>query len=110
MKTKIPLTIKHTKKDLVYFQISELQLGTLLDLEFERLFNRITQLKKDWIKDNRYKCVKNLKKGRVLRCKHIDKCLKEDKICKETRDKIIRMSSASMYRTMFKIGRFGELK
>lgn len=109
MKTKIPLTIKHTKKDLVYFQISELQLGALLDLEFDRLFKRYRELKRDWIKNNRCKCVKDLKEGKELICKHIDKCLKEDKLCIETRDKITRMSSASVYRNMFKFKLKGRI-
>ncbi len=100
---KIPLTIKHTEKDLVYFQISEIRLGALLDLEFDKLFTRQSKLKEDWIKNNKCKCVRNLKEGKVLRCNHIKKCLKEDKICNDARDKITRMSSASMYRTMFKI-------
>ena len=99
---KIPLTIEHTKKDLPFFQMAEANLMSLLDIEFEKLHERMSYLKENWIENNKCECVNKLLKGKSLRCEHIKEVIKKDRICLECRDKIERMSSASHIRTMSK--------
>ncbi len=101
--TQIPLTIRHTNKDIPLFFIPELNLLKLLDYEFDRVTERHEELEKDWIKNKRCKCATHediINKRLVLCCKHFKKALEEDEICKDANKKIERYSSVSIYRTM----------
>ncbi len=100
---KIPLTIKHTEKDLPFFEMPKASLGALLDIEFKRLFKRQRRIKNKFMKENLCEHTFDemiVSNKRVLRCEHIEKVMKEDKICKEIHSKITRMSSASILRNM----------
>lgn len=83
-----------------YFQIPEERLGVLLDLEFKRLWNQRTKIKDNWIKNNKCICVGKLKQGKVLRCEHIKKEIKEK--TKETSERIQRMTNVSIIRGLVK--------
>ncbi len=101
----IPLTIKHTKKDLPFFQMPAVRLGILLDIEFEKAFKKEILIVEDWIKNKRCKCAEHpniQNKILSLGCKHIEKRLDEDKELIESWSKIRRMSSASILRNLHK--------
>lgn len=84
-----------------YFQIPEERLGVLIDFGFKELHKIEREVKKDWIKNNKCACVKNLKQGKVLRCNHIKKGKEEKTI--EIRDRLRKQCLTSQVKTLIKI-------
>ena len=99
---KIPLIEEHSKEDLKYFQLPEIQLGVLLDNAFEEVTKRTEWLVDYWMKNSKCKCMKNLRKDLVLeaQCPHFVEFKEKDELFRRINKKISKLSSVSILRTM----------
>jgi len=107
----IPLTIKHTKEDIPFFTMPKTQLLSLLNIEYEKLFDEQGGIEDDWIKNKRCLCARNpmvQEKKIHLNCGHLKRKLKGNKIIKEAEKKIERMSSALIIRNLTKHKPFAD--
>lgn len=103
--SKIPLTINHKKEDIPFFTMSESSLSKLLDIEFKKLCNEQLKVVNHWIKNKRCLCSRKKEiqeKKMSLRCGHISKNFKNNKIIQDADRKIKRMSSALSIRRLTK--------
>ena len=83
-----------------YFLVPQLSLNILIDQDFKQLCKMERRIEREWIKQERCLCIKNMRKDCILNCSHIKQEINEK--TKEIRKRIKNKCSVSLYRSLNK--------